>query len=84
MSYDGAFDASAHASRPARVLILAIEAYRVTLAPLLGGQCRFEPSCSHYVQQALARHGAARGLWLGVQRLLRCQPLSPAGYDPVP
>jgi len=56
----------------------------VTLSPLLGGQCRFEPSCSHYVQQALARHGAARGLWLGMRRLLRCQPFSRAGYDPVP
>jgi uncharacterized protein len=84
MSYDSACDASPRVSRTARALILTIEAYRVTLSPLLGGQCRFEPSCSQYVQQALARHGAARGLWLGMRRLLRCQPFGRAGYDPVP
>jgi putative membrane protein insertion efficiency factor len=84
MNSAGACDASARVSWPARVLILAIEAYRVTLSPLLGGHCRFEPSCSRYAQEALERHGARRGLWLGLRRVLRCQPFSRAGYDPVP
>jgi putative membrane protein insertion efficiency factor len=84
MNSAGACDALARVSWPARVLILAIEAYRVTLSPLLGGHCRFEPSCSRYAQEALERHGARRGLWLGLRRVLRCQPFSRAGYDPVP
>lgn len=68
----------------AGILILAVEAYRVTLAPLVGGYCRYQPSCSRYAQEALARHGAARGLRLAVARLLRCHPFRPGGYDPVP
>jgi uncharacterized protein len=84
MSSGNVSDGSTRASWPARALILAIEGYRVTLSPLLGGQCRFEPSCSRYAQEALARHGAARGLWLSLRRLLRCQPFGRAGYDPVP
>lgn len=74
---------SAH-GRVAGMLILAVEAYRVTLAPLVGGYCRYQPSCSQYAQEALARHGAPRGLRLAVARLLRCHPFRPGGYDPVP
>ncbi len=84
MSSGNASGASPGVSLLARALVLAIEGYRVMLSPLIGGQCRFEPSCSRYAQEALVRHGAWRGLRLALRRLLRCQPFTPAGYDPVP
>jgi putative membrane protein insertion efficiency factor len=56
----------------------------VTLSPLLGGHCRYEPSCSRYAEEAIERHGAAVGLRLACSRLLRCHPFRPGGYDPVP
>ena len=59
-------------------------AYRLTLGPLLGPACRFEPSCSAYALEALERHGARRGAWLALRRLLRCHPFHAAGFDPVP
>jgi putative membrane protein insertion efficiency factor len=68
----------------ARVLLLAIEAYRVSLAPLLGGHCRYEPSCSRYAEEAIRRHGAWRGVGMGLGRLLRCHPFHRGGFDPVP
>jgi uncharacterized protein len=71
-------------SVPARLLLLLVEAYRVTLSPLLGGFCRFVPSCSLYAEEAIVRHGATRGALLATRRLLRCQPFHPGGYDPVP
>ena len=61
-----------------------LRAYQLTLSPLLGPRCRFHPSCSHYMQEAVATHGALRGVWLGLRRLARCHPLNPGGYDPVP
>lgn len=67
-----------------RALLLAVEAYRVTLSPLLGGLCRFEPSCSRYAEEAIRRHGALAGTRLAVGRLLRCQPFAQGGHDPVP
>ena len=73
-----------------RVLRFLIRVYQLTLSPLLalldvaGGGCRFEPSCSRYCLQALAEHGTARGLWLGVKRLARCAPWGGMGFDPVP
>ena len=65
-------------------LLLLIEAYRVTLAPLIGGFCRYEPSCSRYAEEAVRRHGARQGTGLAVRRLLRCHPMRAGGYDPVP
>lgn len=67
-----------------RLLLAALRAYQVFLSPLLGGACKFYPSCSHYAAEAVARHGARRGAWLALRRLLRCRPFSPGGYDPVP
>ena len=67
-----------------RLLIGAIRLYRKTLSPLIGQQCRFEPSCSHYGEEAIAKHGALRGTILTVWRILRCGPWSKGGYDPVP
>lgn len=58
--------------------------YQRTLSPLFYGSCRFEPSCSEYMRQAIERHGVIRGFGLGVFRLMRCHPLCRGGYDPVP
>ncbi len=68
----------------ARLLLLLVEAYQVALSPLLGGFCRYEPSCSRYAEEALRRHGALRGGSLTLRRLSRCHPLRPGGFDPVP
>ncbi len=67
-----------------RLLILAVTLYRRCLSPLLPPACRFHPSCSAYALQALELHGALRGSWLTLRRLLRCQPLCRGGFDPVP
>ena len=74
----------ARPSLPARGLILLVEGYRVLLAPLVGGHCRFWPSCSVYAREALQKHGARRGTQLTLARLLRCQPFHRGGIDPVP
>jgi uncharacterized protein len=66
------------------ILILLIRGYRYLLSPMLGRHCRFEPSCSAYAQQAICRFGALRGSWLATRRILRCHPLHPGGFDPVP
>lgn len=68
----------------ATLLIWMIRVYQWTLSPLLGNCCRFEPSCSHYACGCIERFGVWRGLRLGVWRVLRCQPFSAGGYDPVP
>ncbi len=68
----------------ARVLIQLINAYAVTLGPHLGGRCRFEPSCSHYAKEAIHMHGAGKGSWLALKRILRCGPWTKGGFDPVP
>ena len=67
-----------------RALIAAIHGYQVVLAPLLAPACRFEPSCSSYAIEAIARRGAIRGSWLALRRIGRCHPWGGLGYDPVP
>lgn len=64
------------------VLIGMIRVYQVTLSPLLGNACRFEPSCSRYMVGALQKYGLARGFYRGLRRLCRCHPWNPGGYDP--
>lgn len=64
--------------------VLVIRLYQVTLGPLMGGHCRFVPTCSRYALEAYRVHGAVRGTWLTVRRLGRCHPLGGGGYDPVP
>ena len=61
-----------------------IRLYQLTLAYFFVGACRFEPSCSAYAAEAVARHGALRGSWLAAHRLCRCGPWGGAGFDPVP
>ena len=66
------------------VLIGLIRVYRLSLAGLMGGQCRFHPSCSHYAEEAIRNVGALRGLALSAWRVLRCSPLSAGGVDRPP
>lgn len=65
-------------------LIAGVYAYRFTLAPLIGGQCRFHPTCSQYALDALHQCGPLLGSWLTIRRLARCHPFCKGGYDPVP
>ena len=68
-----------------KVLLLgAIRAYRYLLSPWWGGACRFTPTCSAFAEEALERHGAARGTWLAFKRVGRCHPWCAGGFDPVP
>ncbi|MBR1837379.1 MAG: membrane protein insertion efficiency factor YidD [Kiritimatiellae bacterium] len=64
--------------------IFLVRAYQVTLGPLFGGACRFEPSCSNYAIGAIGRFGFFRGSWLAARRILRCRPFGASGADPVP
>jgi putative membrane protein insertion efficiency factor len=68
----------------AGLLLLGVAFYRAVLRPLLGGGCRFTPSCSEYAVQAIRRHGGWRGMRLAAGRILRCRPGRAGGDDPVP
>ena len=65
-------------------LVLLLKGYRRFVSPLKPPTCRFFPSCSAYMLDAVQRHGSGKGTWLGLRRLFRCHPLNPGGYDPVP
>jgi putative membrane protein insertion efficiency factor len=67
-----------------KLFIHLISGYQILISPLLGNRCRFYPSCSAYAQKALAHYGIVRGSSLVIWRLLRCNPLHPGGYDPIP
>jgi len=61
-----------------------ITVYRYTLSPLLGKNCRFQPTCSEYAHEAIDRFGAIKGGWLAMRRIGRCHPWGGHGFDPVP
>ena len=65
------------------ILLTLLSFYKAAISPLLPPSCRFVPSCSEYAREAVERYGAARGVWMGVRRLLRCHPFHRGGYDPV-
>ena len=65
-------------------MVLLVRLYQWTVRPFIGPHCRFEPTCSHYAIEALRRHGAVRGGRLTIGRILRCNPWSAGGADPVP
>ncbi|MEN6537712.1 MAG: membrane protein insertion efficiency factor YidD [Bryobacteraceae bacterium] len=65
------------------LVVLLLHAYKRFLSPLLPSACRFYPTCSEYMCQAVEKYGAAHGIWLGTKRLLRCHPFQAGGFDPV-
>jgi putative membrane protein insertion efficiency factor len=67
-----------------RAGVALVHAYQLTLGPLMGGACRFTPSCSEYAIDAIRTHGAGPGLWLALKRVARCHPFGGHGVDPVP
>jgi uncharacterized protein len=66
-----------------QVLIFALRGYKLLISPLLPSACRHLPTCSEYMAEAVAKHGAIRGVWMGMKRLGRCHPFHEGGYDPV-
>lgn len=68
------------------LLLFTLKAFMLLVRPLLGpkGVCRFQPTCSQYAKQAIEKHGAVKGTWLALRRVLKCHPFHPGGYDPVP
>ena len=66
------------------MLLMLLRAYKRWISPLLPSACRYHPTCSEYMTQAIQIHGSAKGAWLGLKRLSRCHPLHAGGLDPVP
>ncbi len=66
-----------------RIVAGLLRAYKICISPLLPSACRFYPTCSEYMLEAVERYGAMRGVWLGLRRLLRCHPFHEGGFDPV-
>ena len=64
--------------------ILLVRFYQLAISPWLGSNCRYQPTCSSYMIEALKEHGLLKGLWLGTKRIGRCHPWGGHGYDPVP
>jgi len=62
----------------------ALRGYKLLISPLLPVACRYHPTCSEYMREAVERHGAAAGIWMGLKRLGRCHPFRQGGFDPVP
>jgi uncharacterized protein len=65
------------------LLTQALRLYQIAISPLLPSACRFHPTCSEYMRQAIGQHGALKGTWMGLRRLARCHPFHSGGYDPV-
>jgi putative membrane protein insertion efficiency factor len=72
-------------SAVAKIILMGlIRAYQILVSPLLGANCRFQPTCSHYMIGAIDRFGPLKGFWLGLRRLSRCHPWHEGGLDPIP
>ena len=67
-----------------KIFILPIRFYQVAISPLLGPSCRFQPTCSNYMVQAIEEWGVLKGVWMGLKRIGKCHPWGPHGHDPVP
>jgi len=66
-----------------QILIFCLRGYKLLVSPLLPSACRFSPTCSEYMLEAVQKYGAMRGVWMGIRRVLRCHPFHAGGYDPV-
>jgi putative membrane protein insertion efficiency factor len=66
-----------------QAVIFALRMYKRWISPMLPSACRFRPTCSEYMMEAVARHGVVRGVWMGLKRLGRCHPFHTGGFDPV-
>ena len=66
-----------------RIIIAALRGYKLLISPLLPSACRYYPTCSEYMLDAVAKHGVLKGIWMGLKRLGRCHPFHAGGYDPV-
>lgn len=67
-----------------RILKGIVRGYQLFISPVLPSNCRFYPTCSHYTMEALEKHGAIKGMWLGLRRIGRCHPWNEGGVDLVP
>lgn len=67
-----------------KIFILPIKFYQYVISPLIGPRCRFQPTCSHYMVEAIMEWGIFKGTWLGLKRIGKCHPWGPHGHDPVP
>ncbi len=67
-----------------KILMKFIRFYQIAISPLKPPSCRFYPTCSHYGLEAIKVHGALKGSWLTIIRILKCHPFHPGGFDPVP
>lgn len=67
-----------------KIFIIPIRFYQLAISPLLGPKCRFQPTCSHYMIQAIMEWGIFKGTWMGMKRISKCHPWGPHGHDPVP
>ena len=65
------------------LILFLLRGYKRLISPLLPSACRYQPTCSEYMSQAVEKYGALRGVWLGFKRLLRCHPFHAGGFDPV-
>ncbi len=66
-----------------KVIIMLLSIYQRFISPLMPRSCRFYPTCSQYMREAVLRYGL-KGIWIGLRRIVRCHPWHPGGYDPVP
>ena len=66
-----------------KLIVALLRLYKLTVSPMLPSACRYYPSCSEYMRQAVGKYGAARGVWMGIKRLARCHPFHAGGLDPV-
>ena len=66
------------------ILVIPIKLYQILISPLIGPNCRYNPTCSNYAIQAINKHGPFKGTWLAIKRISRCHPWGGSGHDPVP
>jgi uncharacterized protein len=67
-----------------KILLSIVRFYQRAVSPYKPRSCRFHPTCSQYSYEAIRDHGPLKGTWLGIKRIIKCHPLNPGGYDPVP